>query len=257
MVLKQQKLATHIASSKQPKRKLVSKSLFWLVLALSTYSHSNEPDIFDIIVTPYPPFVDEAAENGGMSIALLNQLLSQFNYSFKVIYVPPVRAQKLIESEAYLITILPPSRDRSGFLRFEVNSTTFNYTLFQLASSNAEWNKLSDKNIGSLDFRYGQPFLKLLEEEGGKIITVPNFESGLKMLNAGRIDFLIGMDQTILETAQELNMLNEIVANEDSIHSFGALAFYVNMTHPLASQLVDYLEKQTLLEINKVKLSLE
>jgi hypothetical protein len=224
-----------------------------LLWSISTFSAAEDELGFNIIVTTYPPFIDENAKGGGISLQLLTTLLAPFNQSYQVLNLPPARAHLLMAKDDYLISVLPPGHASSNHLRFELIKTDLHYTLFQLKSRNEPWQNIFNKKIGTLNFRFGKSYAQNLQTQGAKIVTIPNFESGLKMLHAGRVDFLLGIDQTIYNAAEKIDMADEIIADDNKLTSFGALAFYVNLNNPMSMDLIQYLYDQEILEIKQTQ----
>ncbi|MDN3648876.1 hypothetical protein QWZ13_08125 [Reinekea marina] len=230
---------------------------FVLLLGLLSFASAEETandKAFEIIAMPYPPFVYADNTEKGYSSSLIIKILSGFQQPFHFYIAPPARAQIRASEGQHLITFLPPVENHSDHVRYEELEKSLHYKLFQRSPAQFNWKDLKSKSIGYLNLNSGSAYLDAFNEAGADVTIIPNFTSGLKMLMAERLDFIVGIDLSIIEVAKELGIENEIIADTAALSSFSMLSFYVNKKHPLAEALDAYLKKQSVVKLVAVPL---
>jgi len=203
------------------------RHLLSLILLLSNDIYSQE--LMDVIAVEYPPFSTSQSKTFGSNFILLKQYAdTHFKVGYEPYFIPPGRAQLLIEQGEWCISFYPPRKKNKkarfvllspepvklGLYRLTQNNE-FNYTsLSELHGSVAI---LRSNVLGSIP--------KKLEDAGLELVHLNKIEQGIHMLLAGRVDYAFG-DNTTIKTYTEINNINKLQFSEVSLHEAEVGFFY-------------------------------
>lgn len=180
-----------------------------LILCLSCvfglpFSVSAFGDSIKVLATEYPPFTTNHAPDNGICFRYLNMFLQKElgGVEFEAIFVPPARAQMLVDGGAHCISFYPPSKVDKDYGFFPLgDGERVKLGLIRKRQSGAfEWDNLSELSGSSVamlrrtdDSRMRESFI----ENGVSVVSVETVLQGVRMLEKGRVDYAFGDDLSL------------------------------------------------------------
>lgn len=199
-----------------------------LMLILSWNAYAQ--DLVKVIAVEYPPFLTSDSETFGLSFAHLKPYAkTHFKTAYEPYFLPPGRAQLIIEQGDWCVSFYPPHKTNEnakfvplspehvklGLYRLE-QPTRFNYeSLSELSGSVA---MLRSNTLGSTP--------KMLEDAGLELVHLEKIEQGIHMLLAGRVDYAFG-DSSTLKTYAHIDNINKLQFSEIPIYE-ARIGFFYN-----------------------------
>lgn len=203
------------------------RHLLTLTLLLSNDVYSQE--LIKVIAIEYPPLLESQSKTFGSNFVLLKQYAdTHFKVGYEPYFVPPRRAQLLIERGDWCISFYPPSKQdkKAKFVSF--SQEPIKLGLYRL-SQDKEFNYTSLSELrGSVAVLRSNalgPASKKLEDAGLKLVHLEKIEQGIHMLLAGRVDYAFG-DSTSIKTYVGIDDINKLQFSEVSLHEAEVGFFY-------------------------------
>ena len=178
--------------------------IFLVSVKVSAEDKSNTPQRIEVLGIEYPPFFTEAEEHGGICYVLLRDYLSNLGLDYKVIpkFVPPARAEVLLNNGRYCLSFYPPRENREKFGFQTLGSGKVALGLIRMRQEAPfEWASLSQfggSTVGVLRSNKASPLVQELRDAGAEIVYFDSMLQGIKQLKAGRTDYTFG-DQASLD----------------------------------------------------------
>jgi polar amino acid transport system substrate-binding protein len=178
--------------------------IFFVSIKVSAEDKSDTPQRIEVLGIEYPPFITEAEEHGGICYVLLRDYLSNLGLDYKVIpkFVPPARAEVLLNNGRYCLSFYPPRESREKFGFQSLGSGKVALGLIRMRQEAPfEWASLSElegATVGVLRSSKASPLVQELQAAGAEIVYFDSMLQGIKQLKAGRTDYTFG-DQASLD----------------------------------------------------------
>jgi polar amino acid transport system substrate-binding protein len=199
-----------------------------LMLILSWNACAQE--LVKVIAVEYTPFSTTESETFGIVFDHLKPYAeTHFKAPYEPYFLPPARAQLVIEQGDWCVSFYPPHKTNEnpkfvplspehvklGLYRLE-QATRFNYeSLSELSGSVA---MLRSNTLGSTP--------KMLEDAGLELVHLEKIEQGIHMLLAGRVNYAFG-DSSTLKTYAHIDNINKLQFSEIPIYE-ARIGFFYN-----------------------------
>ncbi len=198
-----------------------------LILLLSNDIYSQE--LMKVIAVEYPPFLTPQSKTFGTNFIFLKQYAdTHFKMGYEPYFIPPGRAQLLIEKGEWCISFYPPKKQNKKARFVLLSPETVQLGLYRLTQNNEfTYTSLSELRgtVAIMRSNVLGPIPKQLEEAGLKLVHLETIEQGINMLIAGRVDYAFG-DNTTLQTYSENNNINKLQFSEVSLNEVEVGFFY-------------------------------
>lgn len=168
--------------------KTLSSCLLALMLAFPAAAET-----LTVAADPWPPFVNEDHEEGGVALAIIREALSRSGYDVELRIMPWARAEDGVRSGDY--DILPGTwytEERAKELRYSEPYVTNEVKFIKRADDGFEYSgmdSLTGKTVGIIrDYGYGEKFYSagnFNREAAGDLMT------NIRKLVNGRVDLAI------------------------------------------------------------------
>mgnify|MGYP006277399649 CR=1 FL=1 len=162
--------------------------VFTLLLALPAAAET-----LTVAADPWPPFVNEDHEEGGVALAIIREALSRKGYQVELNIMPWARAEDGVRSGDY--DILPGTwytESRAEELRYSEPYATNEVKFIKRADDDFEYNgmdSLSGKTVGVIrDYGYGDKFSSA---DNFSREAAPDLMTNIRKLVNGRVDLAI------------------------------------------------------------------
>lgn len=199
------------------------------LLALSAALSAD--DKIKVISIEYPPFINANSDDFGTNFVLLKKYAdSNFKVGYEPYFVPPARAQLLIELNQWCLSFYPPKKPgayrfvplsdekvRLGLYRRE-QPTPFNYTSL---------NELKGKVAVLRSISLGKIYTEL-SNAGLQLVSLETVEQGIRMLLAGRVDYAFGDNTTVL-TYLDIPEIETLQFGAPSLHE-AEVGFFIHQS---------------------------
>ncbi len=205
--------------------------LLWIVSALLCYSVITSAAQVIEMVSPYdtPPFVVDQKKEQGLvyDLASLLTVRSQGKYQFKVVVVPRVRLQKILQrSGVYVVPLVSPKwfgdGDEKKYLWTSALMEDENLVLSprKRALEYESPASLQGKRTSIVLGHAVEP-VKQLEKAGMvKAESTQSFNNSLRMLARGRIDFMVMGRIVAVYLIRDLGLEDQIYISDKTIERF-------------------------------------
>jgi len=180
------------------------KKIKWLSLLLFSMPIWSKQSI-DVIAIEYPPFTSNYINGYGINFNLLEKFATyNFKTTFQPLFVPPARAQKLMQTDDWCLSFYPP-KPNDKYAKFQpLSEEVVKLGLYRLKNHMPfEWQSLSElkgKSVALLRPSKQGPIHRQLINAQMKLIFVETVEQGLSMLLHGRVDYAFGDNTAIKQT---------------------------------------------------------
>lgn len=201
--------------------------LLLTLILLSNTVYSQE--LVKVIAIEYPPLLDSQSKTLGSNFVLFKKYAdTHFKVGYEPYFVPPRRAQLLIEQGDWCVSFYPPSKEdkKAKFVSF--SQEPMKLGLYRLSQSNAfDYTSLSELHgsVAILRSIASGPVSKKLEAAGLTLVYVEKIEQGIHMLLAERVDYAFG-DNTTIDTYINIDNINKIQFSEMSLYDAKVGFFY-------------------------------
>ncbi|EAR09993.1 hypothetical protein [Reinekea blandensis] len=191
----------------------------------------------------YPPFVTEDSSRPGVTVAFLNRLLEDFDAEADMNLLPPARLQATLNRHEFLASLVSPEYVDEAILEFRFVGEPIYRRLFRHVNSTRAFSAIDGATVARLGFLFQNAENDTTVILGGIPISVPNFESAVRMLVAERVDFVLGVEEAVMDAARRLGVADELTPAPVPMQTFDPLVMYVNSSHPQADALVAILNR--------------
>ncbi|WP_430461431.1 hypothetical protein ACQUQU_01255 [Thalassolituus sp. LLYu03] len=154
-----------------------------------------------VIAFDYPPYLQAAADDGGLSFQALRAALLGSDWLVEPLFLPSARASHLLANdEHWLASFMPPPAGSGDVDRVPLNNTRVKSGLFRIPGPGAFiWSELSELSGHSVMITRTATMGGLadqLKDAGLLVIPINGIDQGLSMLLSGRSDYLLSLEQT-------------------------------------------------------------
>ena len=194
---------------------MILRHLLFLILIWSNNLHAQE--LMKVIAIEYPPFLTSQSKTFGSNFVMLKQYANtHFKIGYEPYFIPPGRAQHLIDQGKWCISFYPPRKQNKKAKFVLLSPETVKLGLYRLKQHNEfNYNSLSElhgsvailrsNNLGAIP--------KTLEDAGLELVHLEKIEQGIHMLLAGRVDYAFG-DTTTIKTYAEIPNIDQLQFSE-------------------------------------------
>lgn len=173
--------------------------LIALLALMGTISLANANQTVEVIAVEYPPFMSLLAENGGLSMELLELKTQGKGISWKPKFLPPARASSLIAEGDWCASFYPVFADMPIRV-FPLSDTPVKIGLVRRKGASVfRWHSLDEfhhKTVALLRDQSDTPFYNQFKEAGVDIVYVETIGQGLQMLLMERLDMAVADEVT-------------------------------------------------------------
>ena len=158
------------------------------VLVLAISGHVIASDL-RVLVTEFPPFTDSQAEDGGLAWSELTAFVADKGVTVTPVFRPTARILAQIQSgnwQASLISI--PSSTNVAEIRY--SDSAVSYGVF---TDDPTITTLSNLRVAAIRTNARSNFQVRLKEADAVIIEVDSLAQGYRMIDAGRVDGVLGV----------------------------------------------------------------
>ena len=212
-----------------------------IMLLVVQFSWGNES--FPVHGIAYPPFVTDDPSQPGITVAFLNRLLDDYDAEADMTLLPPARLQATLNRHEFLASLVAPEYLGEAILEFRYVGKPIYRRLFRHTSSSRPFSQIDGATVARLGFLFQNAENDTTVILGGLPISVPNFESAVRMLIAERVDFILGVDEAVMDAARRLGVADELTPAPIPMQTFDPLVLYVNCSHPQADALLAILNR--------------
>ncbi|NMP31728.1 amino acid ABC transporter substrate-binding protein [Thalassotalea sp. M1531] len=200
-------------------------------LSLSSYSVAYaKGQHIDVIAIEYPPFVTSAQDNYGFTFQLLSDYAQKhFIQEVKPLFLPPARAQMVIQSGKWCLSFYPPVDIEKRFF-IPLSEQKVKLSLYRLREpTEFRWNSLEElkgKKVAILRSNQHGRVAKKYLEAGMKLVPVESISQGLNMLLYKRVDYWAAAEFVLDSLIVEETIRDKLQFAQTAIHEFPIGIFY-------------------------------
>lgn len=183
-----------------------SSVLIWCIRCFFAlpFSISAFGDSIKVLATEYPPYTTSHASDSGIFFRYLDMFAQKEldGVEFEAVFVPPARAQILVEGANHCMSFYPPLKGNKDYGFFPLgNGERVKLGLIRKRQSGAfTWDDLSElkgSNVAMLrrtdESRMRENFIK----SGVSVVSVETVLQGVRMLEKGRVDYAFGDNSSL------------------------------------------------------------
>ncbi len=157
------------------------------------------------VTNDYPPYVDSRAEGGGTITRRIRRVAEDLGWEIEIAFYPWARCEAMVRhGEAFAAFPYAKNRARGKYAYFS-NTLDYSRTVFFYSPGESgagvpsltEWNSLEDLKGLRIGAILGYWYMGEFQQAGLNILRVPDMETGLRRLRAGKIDLLPGNSAVI------------------------------------------------------------
>lgn len=197
--------------------RLLEATLILLMFGISFSSHS-EPHELNVIAIEYPPFTTLTEPNGGIAFTLLKERVNELNVRIKPTFVPPARAAKMLQTEAWCGSFYPPNQPNE-IRSIELTETPVKIGLVRVAQNSPfRWDSLEEfkgKSLAILRTRENSEFSQRFQAAGIELAYVETIQASVQLVILGRVD--MGISDNISFQMMERTNREKLQMSETSI----------------------------------------
>lgn len=223
----------------------------WVLLLTCAGSAADEIDTADhqsihVLVTEYPPFLGEELPGGGISMQALQRKLTGSSFLIEPIYAPPARIYRMMLTDVWEASFIPPGNVDVKVEHLTIEKATLMLGLFRRkTNSSFDWQDLPELNGGRvavLNSAGQSQYQTYLLKHGLEVMTTNDMKQGFKLLNLGRVDYVVSIYESGLHVLNELALdTNDFQFSKVWPERFDH-SIYINLESAIGQNLADYLE---------------
>lgn len=198
---------------------MIIRHILILILLLSNDLYAQEP--IKVIAIEYPPLLVSQSETFGSNFVLLRQYANtHFKVDYEPYFVPPRRAQLLIERGEWCISFYPPGKGNKKAKFVPLSQESVKLGLYRLTQDNEfDYESLSELNGSVAVLRSNTTGVasSKLKDAGLELVHLDTLEQGIHMLLAGRVDYAFG-DKKTATAYLGIEGTNKLQFSEVSLH---------------------------------------
>jgi polar amino acid transport system substrate-binding protein len=207
--------------------------IVFLLLCLLSFSSlsANERLNIDVIAVDYPPYSSPKLPDYGSSFSLLNKYAqSNFRMSVKPLFLPPARANKIIQDGHWCLSFYPPAAD-NDFSRFvPLSDSIVSIGFYRLRQQErfywTELNELSGKTVTLLRTNTINKLHQRFLDAGLKVVYVESIAQGLKLVLKNRVDYAFGDNLVVTKIQLSETQRQKLQFSESAVHEAKVGFFY-------------------------------
>ncbi len=228
------------------RRILAAATVLFLLGLTASRMYAAEPYEALVIGIEYPPFVSMKVPGNGKAVRALRQRLPD-NWTLRMRMLPSARASTIVRnSDDWLFSFFPPRDSDVHIRKLIVQGDDIRYSLFRRREPGEfSWNSISDlagSTVASSRTLEDSPLKEMFTAAGMTFIPVNDIGQGLRMLVAGRADYLLTAEDTGFYYADMNGVDHKRLQFADTIIEHFPIIVYLNTHHPKAEQALRYLQ---------------
>ncbi|WP_430461432.1 hypothetical protein ACQUQU_01260 [Thalassolituus sp. LLYu03] len=229
-------------------------ALFFILMAAGCRAEDVRADenvtaryLAPVIAIEYPPFTTQDLEGDGVSLDVLRGLLADKGWAFEVDFLPPVRAALDVAAPGnWLLSFFPPREGYPHIQKVILKDADILFGIFRHRKPEPfSWQSLDElrgHTLVTTRTLSNSPVLQPFVNAGLKLVLVNTLDQGVQMMVADRADYVLTTRETGYYYAHKLGVEeSELQFGETIIEHFPHVV-YVNVTHPLAQQVLHDLQ---------------
>ena len=159
-----------------------------LALFISTSTQSVAQNL-EVLVTPFPPFVDANADDGGIAWSALSDFASAKGVQVSPVYRPTARIFSQVDNDNWQASLVSiPLAPNVAVI--EYSNSEVSYGVF---TNDASMTSLRNLKIATIRTNSRSGFHREMEMAGAVIVEVDSLNQGYRMIRAGRVDAVLGV----------------------------------------------------------------
>ncbi|CCQ12542.1 hypothetical protein PALB_34810 [Pseudoalteromonas luteoviolacea B = ATCC 29581] len=176
-----------------------SKMLIAMFCLCCLNQHANATKYLDVIAVEYPPFTSQSLNADGILFEMLQEQYSlPIGWSYRSYFLPPARAQQLVESNDWCLSFYPPQgiNELIDFLPLGREFVTLGFIVLK-GSELDTWQmlpSLAGRSVTLLRNSIETPTYHQLVEANATVVFVEKTEQGIELLAKGRVDMAFSDD---------------------------------------------------------------
>ena len=164
---------------------MIRRHLLSLILLLSNDLYSQE--LMGVIAVEYPPFLTSESKTFGSNFVLLKQYADiHFKVGYEPNFIPPGRAQLIMEQGEWCISFYPPRQNNKKTKFVLLSPEPVKLGLYRLTQDNKfNYSSLSELEGSVAILRSNDlgPILIKLEDAGLELVHLETIEQGLSLIH--------------------------------------------------------------------------
>lgn len=217
--------------------KTLASGLLALLLALPAAAET-----LTVAADPWPPFVDEDHEEGGVGLAIIREALSRSGYQVELEIMPWARAKDGVASGDYdMLPAVWYTEERTEELRYSERYITNDIKFIKRAGDDFQYDgleSLDGKTIGTIrDYAYGDEFT---DYDGYEAEASSDLLTNIRKLVNDRVDLAVE-DELVARhkiTNEDEALLDEVEFVEKPLSSEG-LYMTVGKANPKSEEIIE------------------
>lgn len=202
----------------------------WVVCATLGFKLCAASSI-EVIAVEYPPFTSSQMYNDGLVFELLRDYYPlPESWQYKSYFVPPARAQHIVEQNAWCISIYPPAAlsDHIKFVALGGQEVKLGFAV-HTNTALEQWKSvpsLEGKVVALLRAKTPTEVERMLEEKKATVLYLENVEQGVDMLYRHRVDLAFIDHITFAQLRKSHEDWHDIGFADDILRSVPVGVFY-------------------------------
>ncbi|MFD2167588.1 hypothetical protein ACFSJY_15160 [Thalassotalea euphylliae] len=210
--------------------------VIFIVSASLLRESAASADTIYVMAIDYPPFVSESSPNYGFTYALLEEHAKQhFQVSIKPLFVPPGRAQAMINAGDWCLSFYPPIGREQDAEFIPLLEKKVAIKLHRLKQDTPfTWQTLSElsgKSVAVLRAQKEGPLAMKYHQANLDVVPVESIKQGLEMMVKGRVDYWAAADIAVDSLTAEDNNRASIQSSIPALQTFDVGVFYHKKCH--------------------------
>ena len=178
----------------------IHRRLLLMLLAASCHANSATMTEVEVIAVEFPPFTSINEPDNGLSFRQLNHYLKKhYQLSSTANFLPPARAQKVVNEGDWCLSFYPP-KDKSLYQFIKLSDHKVKIGFYRRTESTpfvwTELTELAGKTVALLHYRSQGELQHTLVNAGLTLVSVESITQGLKMLEYGRVDLVFSTEES-------------------------------------------------------------
>lgn len=211
------------------------KKVIFLLLSLICFSSfsGNERIKVDVIAVDYPPYTSPQLLGYGSNFSLLSQYAqSHLRVSLTPLFLPPARANRVINDGHWCMSFYPPRKDNK-FARFvPLSDSIVKMGFYRLRKKDSfHWTdlkELSGKIVALLRPNVIGKMHQGFIDAGLQIVYVESVEQGLHLVLKNRVDYAFGDSLVLSDSNLSDVQMKKLQFSESSVYD-AKIGFFYNI----------------------------
>ncbi|MBX2809069.1 MAG: transporter substrate-binding domain-containing protein [Cellvibrionaceae bacterium] len=185
---------------------------------LLTISLSGHADTYKVAAYAWEPFIDKNRDDGGISIALIREIMKRQNHQIEVVSMPWARSLVMLEKNQ--VDILPAvwfTEERTQTMLYSDSYAANRLVFIKPKGSDYEFTglpSLYDKVVGVVrDYGYDETFLN---DKNIKFSVSNSLDSNVKKVLTNRVDLTLE-DEIVAKTIIKPELLKQLAFTKEPL----------------------------------------